>query len=290
MAGRHRPDMGLVPTATVLLNLAREHCHLDLGGVYIADIIFGSSPDTREGKELAETLDGKVAVVTGAGSGIGRAVAESFRNAGMRVVVNGRSAKKLATYTPGDDLVAVAADIALPDTAERLLETAKQRFGGCEIFVNNAGVVEQGSIDDIDIDAMCAMVRVNVEAAFRAAYVFARHLRAKGTGHLITTSSILGTKVRPIIGAYAGTKYAVEAMTEGLRMDLADTDVKVSCIQPGLVMTDLHDHMSVHPKDAIGMHEPLTPRDIAECVMFMVTRPRNVFIPRMMIVPKETAM
>ncbi len=239
---------------------------------------------------MSETLDGKVAVVTGAGSGIGRAVADSMRDMGMRVVVNGRSADKLATYAPGDDLVAIAADILLPDTAEKLLEAAQERFGGCDIFVNNAGLIETGSIDDIDIDAMCAMVRVNVEAAFRAAYVFARYLRAKGAGHLITTSSILGTKVRPTSGAYAGTKYAVEAMTEALRMELADTDVKVSCIQPGLVLTDLHDHMPVHPKDALGMDAPLTPQDIADCVMFMLTRPRNVFIPRMMIVPKETAM
>ncbi len=238
---------------------------------------------------MAESLEGKVAVVTGAGSGIGRAIAEALRDAGARVVVNGRSEKKLATYAPGDDLVTVAADIALPDTAENLLATAKDKFGGCDIFVNNAGLFASGGIDEIDIDAMCAMVRVNVEAAFRAAYVFARHLRAQGTGHLITTSSILGTKVRPIASAYAGTKYAVEAMTEGLRMELADTDVKVSCFQPGLVMTDLHNHMDVHPKEASGMDTPLTPKDVAECVMFMLTSPPNVFIPRMMIVPKETA-
>lgn len=238
---------------------------------------------------MDETLNGKVAVITGAGSGIGRAVADSMRAAGMRLVVNGRSADKLATYTAGDDLVTVAADIAQPDTADKLLETALKQFGGCDVFFNNAGLMESGSIDDIDIDEMCAMVRVNVEAAFRAAYVFARHLRARGEGHLITTSSLLGTKTRPTTGAYAGTKYAVEAMTESLRMELADTDVKVSCIQPGLVMTDLHDHMKVHPKDALGMDAPLTPQDVADCVMFMITRPRNVFIPRMMIVPKETA-
>ncbi len=82
-----------------------------------------------------------------------------------------------------------------------------------------------GPIESIDIERVCAMVRVNVEAAFRVAYTFLRHFRQQGSGHLINISSVMGTKVRPTAGAYAGTKHAIEALSEALRMEVAGSGV-----------------------------------------------------------------
>tara|TARA_B100000470_G_C19757828_1_gene376875 strand:- start:772 stop:1224 length:453 start_codon:yes stop_codon:yes gene_type:complete len=144
-----------------------------------------------------------------------------------------------------------------------------------------------GAAHEIDIEHVVSMVRVNIEAAFRVAHVFVRYFHKQNSGHIVNTSSVLGTKVRPNAGAYSATKYAVEALSETMRMELAETNVKVSCVEPGLVMTDLHDHFDVHPKDASGLDEPLVPGDIARIVLEVVTQPEHVLIPKVMVLPKH---
>jgi NADP-dependent 3-hydroxy acid dehydrogenase YdfG len=135
---------------------------------------------------------------------------------------------------------------------------------------------------------MCEMVRVNVEAAYRMAYVFMRQFVSQGYGHLVNTSSILGTKVRLTAGAYAGTKHAIEALSEALRLEVAGTAVRVSCIEPGLVRTGLHRDWPSHLKESIKMSNPLQPEDIARCVVFILSQPDHVRIPRLMIAPGES--
>ena len=149
--------------------------------------------------------------------------------------------------------------------------------------------MDTASIESADIDRLCANIRVNLEAATRMAYTVLKYFKTVNAGHLVTTSSILGTKVRPTAGAYAGSKYGVEALTEALRMEVAGTGVRVGCIEPGLVSTELQDHFEVHPKDALGMQQPLEPQDIARCVRFMLEQPPHVSIPRMMVLPSEQA-
>jgi NADP-dependent 3-hydroxy acid dehydrogenase YdfG len=133
------------------------------------------------------------------------------------------------------------------------------------------------------------MVRINVEAAYRVAYTALRHFRGAGAGHLINISSVLGTKIRPTAGAYAGTKYAIEALSEALRMEVAGSAVKVSCIQPGLVMTELHRDIPVHPRETLGVERPLVPADIARMVLFLAELPDHVAVPRLMILPQDQA-
>jgi NADP-dependent 3-hydroxy acid dehydrogenase YdfG len=89
---------------------------------------------------------------------------------------------------------------------------------------------------------------------------------------------------------YAGTKYAIEALSEALRMEVAKSDVKVSVIEPGVTSTELQDHFPVHPKDALGISQPLMPADIARCVRFILEQPAHVRIPVMMVLPGEQAM
>ena len=144
--------------------------------------------------------------------------------------------------------------------------------------------------DEADIETLCHMIRVNVEGATRMAYTALRHFKQSGTGHLINVSSILGTKVRPTAGVYAGTKYAIEALSEALRMEVAKTDIKVSVIEPGVVATELQNHFAVHPRDALGITQPLEPEDIARCVRFLLELPPHVRIPVMMILPGEQSM
>lgn len=232
-------------------------------------------------------LEGRVGVVTGASSGIGMETVRELAKAGARVVMTARRAGRIEALAKETGAVAIPGDITGDKLPGKLLAAALEKFGRCDIFVNNAGVLETGTVEETDIDVMCRMVRVNVEAAFRAAYVFLKHFKKENRGHLVNLSSILGTKVRATTGAYAGTKYAIEALSEALRMELAGTGVHVTCIEPGLVLTELHDRWPVHPAKSLNIARPLRPPDIVRCIMFALTQPDHVRIPRLMIMPAD---
>ena len=236
-------------------------------------------------------LKDQVAIITGASSGIGTGVARELRAAGMKLVLTARRRERLESISQelGESRV-VAADIASPETPQQLVDRAISAFGRLDVVFNSAGVMFTGTIEDVDIDRMCNMIRVNSEAATRMAYTALKHFQTTGTGHLINVSSILGTKVRPGTGVYAGTKYSIEALSEALRMEVAKTNIKVSVLEPGLVETELQDHFPVHPKDLLGIKEPLKPADIARCVRFLLEQPPHVRIPVMMILPGEQPM
>lgn len=229
----------------------------------------------------------KVAVVTGASSGIGLAIAKELHARGFRLVLTARREEHLARIRADLRATALTGDVTDPALPQRLLDLALSTYGRCDVMVNNAGIIEVGPIASVDIEKICAMVRVNVEAAYRVAYTFVRHFLKQGHGHLINMSSVLGTKVRPTAGAYAGTKYAIEALSEALRMEVAGTPVSIACIEPGLVMTNLHRDWPIHPSESMDIPHPLQPEDIARCVGFILSQPDHVKIPRLMILPGE---
>jgi len=236
-------------------------------------------------------LQGKVAIITGASSGIGRGVARELDRAGMKLLLNARRAERLEELAGElSDAAPFAGDVADESLPQRLIKAAVDSFGRLDVVFNNAGIMDTSPIEDADVDRLCANIRVNLEAATRMAYTALKHFKESGSGYLITTSSILGTKVRPTTGAYAGSKHGIEALTEALRMEVAGTGVRVGCIQPGLVTTELQDHFEVHPRDMLGMEQPLEPEDIARCVRFMLEQPAHVSIPKMMVLPSEQAM
>ena len=182
----------------------------------------------------------------------------------------------------------VAGDIADEGQPELLMEKALSRFDRCDVLVNNAGLITTGTVEDIDLDRVSYMVKVNVEAVFRMAYVALRQFKSQGQGHLVNISSILGIKTRPTAGAYSGTKYAVEAFSHALRLELAGTGIGVSTIGPGLVMTELHNHMPVHPSESFNIQKPLQPEDIARSVRHVLEQPDHVRIASMMVLPEDS--
>jgi NADP-dependent 3-hydroxy acid dehydrogenase YdfG len=233
-------------------------------------------------------LKDKVAVITGASSGIGKATAKDLRSAGMKLVITARREDRLRELADGlSETEILAGDIVEPSMSQALIEKAVDAFGRCDVVVNNAGFGEINPIDKIDIDRVCEMVRVNVEAAFRLAHLAVRHFLAQGGGHLVNVSSVLGTKVRPTTGAYAGTKYAIEALSESMRHEVAGTGVRVSCVEPGIVLTEFHDHWEVHPTKSMNVPNPLQPEDIARCIRFVLEQPEHVSVARMLVLPSE---
>ena len=237
-------------------------------------------------------LEGKVAVVTGASSGIGEGTAHELAKAGMKLVLTSRRkelldklAKQLETET-----VIVAGDIADESLPQKLIDTAVEKFGSCDVVFNNAGIMIVGSAEDIDLEAVTRMVRVNIEAVYRLGILAMRHMVKQGSGYLINTSSILGTKVRQTTGAYAGTKFAVEALTEDLRMQAYGTGVRVCALEPGLVETHLQDHFEVHPREMLNIKDMVKPADIARTIRFMLEQPDHVAIPRILVMPADQSM
>jgi NADP-dependent 3-hydroxy acid dehydrogenase YdfG len=174
-----------------------------------------------------------------------------------------------------------------PDFQDKLVHSVFEHFEQCDFLFNCAGVIENGSIEEIDIDKMASMLRLNIEATFRLTYQFLKHFKIQGFGHIVNISSVLGTKVRPTSGAYAATKFALEALSEALRMELSGTDIQVTCIEPGLVMTELHSNWPVHPKESMSITDPLKVEDIVSMVRFIINQPKHVRIPKLMILPKD---
>ncbi|MFZ0744041.1 MAG: SDR family NAD(P)-dependent oxidoreductase [Terracidiphilus sp.] len=220
---------------------------------------------------------GKVAVITGATGGIGTAVSKALSTAGYSLVLTAPSMEKLsalATELKGPCTV-VAGNLREESIPETLLEAALDRFGRCDVCFNNGGLLEDGLIETIDIERMCNMVRVNVEGAFRVAYVFLKHFVSEEHGHLVNISSGVGKKVRAT--AYAATQSAIEMLSDALSREVSGTDVQVSCIQPGLVKKGLHDRWEVTPDK--GADDQLEPEDIARMVLFILEQPQAVAVP-----------
>ncbi|HVA62923.1 MAG TPA: SDR family oxidoreductase [Terriglobales bacterium] len=236
-------------------------------------------------------LSGKVAIITGASSGIGAAVARNLAEAGVRLVLSARRRERLEALAGAlPEVATLAGDIADPGLGPRLFALAQERWGGCDIVVNNAGELVVGTIEDLDLEAMAHMLEVNVTATFRMAYLAARRFKAQGSGHLVNTSSVLGSKVRLTAGAYSGSKHAIEALSEALRLELAGTRIKVTAIEPGLVMTELHEGLPVHPREQFGIRQALAPDDVARAVRFALEQPDHVLIAKLMVLAADQAL
>lgn len=231
--------------------------------------------------------EARVCVITGTTSGIGAAIAEQLTAAGLRLVLHGRQHDKLAAQAERLGAIYVVGELTDPALPGQLLEAALDTYGRCDVAVNNAGTIEVGPVESIDIERVVHMAEVNVSAAYRFIYTFVRHFKAQNAGDLVNISSVMGTKTRPYAGAYSGTKFALEALAESLRLELARTPVRISCIQPGLVETELQRDWSVPAKISMNVAHPLTPEDVAAQVLYVISQRPGVKIPRLMLLPQD---
>lgn len=231
-------------------------------------------------------LQNKVVIITGASGGIGEAIACDLDAAGMSLVLTARSKDKLDKLgSKLKNAVVVAGEVTDPALPQTLLETAIRKFGRCDVLINNAGVMSVGAIQEVDIEKMCEMVRINVEACFRTAYTLLKHFKAQNSGYVINTSSIAGLKTGAYLAAYNGTKFAVEAFSDALRLEVAGTGIGVAAVAPGTVATGLYQGWDEAHKDAMFSGGALEPADIARCVRFILEQPSHVRVPRLLCVP-----
>jgi NADP-dependent 3-hydroxy acid dehydrogenase YdfG len=240
---------------------------------------------------MAQNLDGRVAVITGASSGIGEATARALAQAGAAVALLARREDRVQALA--DELgegraLAVRADV----TDEESLRAAAERIaelGRVDILVNNAGQMLLSEFADGKVDEWRAMIDINLTGALVTTHVFLDQLR-DGGGDVVNISSVAGRKSRPTGAVYSATKWGLGGWSEGLRQEVQGDGVRVIVVEPGAVRTELADHISdAEINEATrGMWdtvEAMVPEDIAEVIAFAVTRPPHVALNEILIRP-----
>ena len=175
-----------------------------------------------------------VALVTGCSTGIGRATAARLVDAGYLVVATARRTESLEGL---DAAMALSLDVTEPDSIERAVTAVLERYGRIDVLVNNAGHAMRGAVEELDVDAVAGMFDVNVLGIIRMVERVAPVMRAQGSGRIINIGSLAGKFPGPANGAYAGTKHAVEALSDALRWELAPFGIDVILVEPGAIRT-----------------------------------------------------
>ncbi len=222
------------------------------------------------------SLNGKIAVVTGASAGIGEAIARRLVAAGATVVLAARREDRLATLAQelGGKTAYFAVDLAQPDAPAALLAYVTAHHGTPDIVVHNAGILHVGSIEEFDLENLQPMIAINYESVVRSCYLFARVMKASGQGHIVNISSIGAGITAAGTGVYGGLKKALEMFTDALRIELAGSGVKVGLVAPGTTSTEIFEPMKADGKPAWDTYIPaLDPDDIARAVLYMLEEP-----------------
>lgn len=232
-------------------------------------------------------LRGQVVVVTGASSGIGRAIAMELSRAGAKLVLTARRADRLASLQASLPGPAVCHSAAIEDrnTPDELLDLALSTFGRIDGLVNNAGMLVSGPLDEVDLDGLAQMTRVNFDAPVRACHVFARALKARGSGAIVNVTSVGAYLSHSSMAVYGGLKQALETYTTALRVELKGSGVRVGSIAPGTTDTEIFEGLRARGQPVrADLSQSLAPEDVALAVRFMLERPPHVSVGRMLLV------
>ena len=239
---------------------------------------------------MSETLSGKVAAITGAASGIGLQCARSLLAAGAKVVLIDRAEDKLKALCDelGDNAVAIVTDLLDTASVNRMMPEIIDKAGHLDIFHANAGAYVGGEIASGNPDQWDRVLNLNVNAVFRTVHAVLPHMIERKSGDIIVTSSVAGFV--PVVWEpiYTASKFAVQAFVHTLRRQVMKHGIRVGAIAPGPVVTAL---LSDWPKakmdEALAAGSLMEPEEVADAVLFMLTRPRNVTIRDLVILPQS---
>jgi NADP-dependent 3-hydroxy acid dehydrogenase YdfG len=239
-------------------------------------------------------LRNQSAIITGASSGIGRAIAHHLADEGANVVLAARRSEKLKELS--DEITGkydvnvkvVETDVTKKEDVERLVNETKNEFGTVDIFVNNAGVMLLSFLKNDHVDEWEQMVDVNIKGVLFGIHASLPSMIEQGSGHVINVSSVAGHEVFPSSTVYSATKYAVRALSMGMEKELSRSGVRVTNVSPGAVDTELTDHIT--DGDVIEMFkdrsmDPLEADDIARAVAYAVTQPDYVNVNEVIVRP-----
>jgi NADP-dependent 3-hydroxy acid dehydrogenase YdfG len=250
---------------------------------------------------MIRELEGTVALVTGASSGIGEATAVELARLGATISAVARRSDRLKGLVGriGDSALAITADVTDQAQAEAAVERTVAERGRLDILINNAGIMLLGPIVDAPLEEWQRMVEINILGLLYCAHAALPHLlRAaeeapRRVADLVNVSSAAGRQVRMGSGVYNLTKHGVGAFSESLRQEITGRHVRVGLIEPGAVETELISHNRPEVRETIGQRlgqvERMSAQDIADTIAYIVTRPRHVAVNEVLIRPTEQA-
>jgi NADP-dependent 3-hydroxy acid dehydrogenase YdfG len=235
-------------------------------------------------------LKDKVAVVTGGGSGVGKATAALFLQEGAKVVIAGRDAAKLAGVAAelkaGDALLAVPTDVSKVEQCRALVETATRSFGRVDILVNNAGTnLKERTLRELTPEKWDMMIRTNLDGAFYCTSAVLPQMLARKDGVIVNVVSVAGKRANPLGGAaYVAAKFGMAGLGLVLAGEEKDSGVRVSNVYPGEIDTPILEH---RPKPVSDEQRAviLKPEDVAEAILYVASLPPRVSVPELVIKP-----
>ncbi|WP_394217333.1 SDR family oxidoreductase [Halobacillus trueperi] len=239
-------------------------------------------------------LKNQTAIITGASSGIGKAIAHHLANEGANVVLAARRAEKLnelaeeITEQYNVEAKVVETDVTKREDVEKLVSDTKASFNTVDLFINNAGVMLLSFLKNDHVDEWEQMVDVNIKGVLYGIHASLPTMIDQESGHIVNVSSVAGHEVFPSSTVYSATKYAVKALSMGMEKELSKSGVRVTNVSPGAVDTELTDHIT--DGDVIEMFknrsmDPLEADDIARAVAYAVTQPSYVNVNEVIVRP-----
>ncbi len=242
-------------------------------------------------------LQGQVALVTGASSGIGEATALALAAEGAKVVLAARRVNRLQALTQritesGGEALALACDVADEAQVNRGVQAVQEKWGRLDVLVNNAGISVLGPILGADTEEWRRIIGVNVLGLMYATHAALPLMKEQGGGHIVNMSSLLGRIAQAGTGVYAATKWAVGGFSEALRQEAVHYKVRVTVIEPGLTTTEINDHITEDATKAMldsytSSLRTLDAPDIAAAVVYAVTQPAHVSINELLVRPSQ---
>ncbi|HLG77967.1 MAG TPA: SDR family NAD(P)-dependent oxidoreductase [Ktedonobacteraceae bacterium] len=244
---------------------------------------------------MTDSLQGKVALVTGASSGIGEATAAALAAEGAQVALLARRQDRLEALVEriaaqGGKALPFVADVTDEQQVKECVRRVQAELGRLDILVNNAGVMLLGQIDGANTDDWRRMVDINVMGLLYATHAVLPLMKQQNSGHIVNVSSVAGRTARAGSGVYNATKWGVVAFSEALRQEVYKQNIRVTAIEPGAVATELPDHITDEAaRQNLGTWlqglTPLKSEDIADAILYAVTRPQYVSINEILIRP-----
>ncbi|MDV5140269.1 SDR family oxidoreductase [Chimaeribacter arupi] len=241
-------------------------------------------------------ISGKVVVITGASSGIGEATARRLSAAGACVVLGARRLDKLNALAEeitaaGGKVEVAKTDVANLQDVEALVNKAVEVFGRVDVLINNAGIMPNSRLDELQVDDWNRAIDINLKGTLYGIAAALPFMKAQNSGHIINVSSLSGHRVRPTTAVYSATKFAVRAISEGLRMEMTPYNIRSTIISPGPVDTDLPSSVTnaAVAEQVRKIHEIAIPVEtLADTIVFAISQPETVDINE--IVVRPTAM
>ena len=241
-----------------------------------------------------ENIKGKVVVITGASSGLGEAAAKHLSVLGATVVLGARRAdriEKLASEINdnGGKSLAIAVDVTQREQVKKLVDSAVEHFGRVDVILNNAGIMPLSPMDRLNVDEWDTMIDVNIKGVLNGVAAVLPYMKEQKSGQIINTSSVAGHKIFTGSAVYSATKFAVRALTEGLRMEVKPYNIRTTIVCPGAVKTELLEHITEADiqqtnQDYVG-EVGISPDSFARVVAFAISQPDDVDINEIIFRP-----